>query len=513
MVNAFVSSRMSFAIYPFSRTAIKFSVFVSFIVIWTLYGAISGLPSAIHHDTAEAYIWGREFQLGYYKHPPFWAWTAGAWFMFAPHKDWAFCLLATINAAIGLWGSWRLIGNFTAGRPRAAATLLLLLTPCFTFLAYKFNANSIFLSLWPWALHYFVRSFENRRLIDAALFGVFMAAAMLSKYFAAVLAASCLIASLTQPSWRRYYTSSSPYLSFAVALILLSPHIWWLFQTGFMPVHYFLAETGLSYVPVINHALGSITAIVLFHLLVVAVVGSCATRPLPQWWSATLELWRAPNTRMLVVLALAPTLLTGAVALIFCDKISNNMLIGTVSLIPLLLIKIADVDEARLFRRAMIAAVWVSLTALALAPAIAIVEMRFSREPNIMQPRAEAAQLATGIWHSTTNAPLTYVAGSEFYANATSFYSADHPHVFIDFDYRKAPWVTPERLLHRGLLVICDDADKTCLDNARRNLTQRTSLTHFTLARVYAGLSKPAVQFTVFVSPPEASVTDSKSPG
>src|ERR1700694_4529665 len=47
------------------------SLLAIFVAIWTLYGAISAAPAAIHNDMAEAYVWGREFQLGYAKHPPF----------------------------------------------------------------------------------------------------------------------------------------------------------------------------------------------------------------------------------------------------------------------------------------------------------------------------------------------------------------------------------------------------------------------------------------------------------
>lgn len=502
MVSAFASPKTSFEARPLSPTALKIGLFVAFVLVWTVYGAITGLSSAVHHDTAEAYIWGREFQLGYYKHPPFWAWIAGAWFTFAPHQDWAFRLLAVINAAIGLLGSWRLIGNFAEGRTRAAATLLLLLTPCFTFLAYKFNANSIFLSVWPWTMHYFVKSFDNRRLADAAFFGAFLAAAMLSKYFAVILVATCGIAILAQPGGRRYFASPSPYVSLAVALLALSPHIWWLYQTGFLPFHYFEFETGRSYTPVAAHAVGTLGALIALHFVVIAVIASCSTRPVRQWWRNARELWRTPRTRMLIVLSLAPTLLTVAVALVCRNKVSANMLIGTVSLMPLLVIKLGGVEEGRLLRRAAIAATTVSLISVMLSPAIAVAKMQFSQEPDVMQPRAEASLVVTRIWHSLTRAPLTYVAGSEFYANATSFYSADHPHVFIDFDYREAPWVTRTRLMQDGLLVLCDDNDASCLANARRTLWPPISTAHFTLAHAYAGIAKPAVHFTAFIAPP-----------
>ena len=151
----------------------------AFVTIWTLYFTISDAPAAIHHDAAEAYVWGREFQPGYIKHPPFWAWICGLWFLVLPRAGWAFAILTSLNAGVGLCGAWMLIGNFAEGRKATAATVLLLLTPFYTFLSYKYNANSIFLSIWPWTLRFFMRAIESRRLVDSVFFGVLMGVALL----------------------------------------------------------------------------------------------------------------------------------------------------------------------------------------------------------------------------------------------------------------------------------------------------------------------------------------------
>ena len=73
-----------------------------FVVIWTLYGSLAGAGLSLHGDVAEAYVWGREFRLGYNQHPPFWAWIAGLWFLVFPNRNWSFDLLAVVNSAIGL---------------------------------------------------------------------------------------------------------------------------------------------------------------------------------------------------------------------------------------------------------------------------------------------------------------------------------------------------------------------------------------------------------------------------
>ena len=133
------------------------------ILVWTFYAMIGNGAADIHHDMAEAYAWGREFQLGYFKHPPFWAWVAGLWFAMAPRADWAFYLLSMVNAGLGLWAVWLIAGRLIANRKlRLCAVLLLELTPFYHFLGFKFNANTILLSLWPWATYFFLRVLEDR---------------------------------------------------------------------------------------------------------------------------------------------------------------------------------------------------------------------------------------------------------------------------------------------------------------------------------------------------------------
>ena len=166
-------------------------------------------------------------QLGYDKHGPFWAWIAGAWFLLFPASNSSFILLEGLNATLGLWGAWKLIGLFSKGWTRHAANLLLIATPFYTFQAYKYNANTIFLSLWPWTLFFFVKSIDSLKKRDASLFGVFAAASILSKYYAVILLATCALSLLFHPNARRYVLSPLPWITAAVFLALMLPHLLW----------------------------------------------------------------------------------------------------------------------------------------------------------------------------------------------------------------------------------------------------------------------------------------------
>jgi 4-amino-4-deoxy-L-arabinose transferase-like glycosyltransferase len=97
----------------------------------------------------EMWAWGKEFQLGYGKHPPLSAWIVGTWFSVMPRSNWAFHVLSSLNAAVALAGVWMLAGQFLGARERLAPVLLLVLTPSFSLWALKFNANAPLISTWP----------------------------------------------------------------------------------------------------------------------------------------------------------------------------------------------------------------------------------------------------------------------------------------------------------------------------------------------------------------------------
>ena len=79
-------------------------------LVWTLATTVLRWPGAMWEDMLEAYIWAQQWQLGYYKHPPLYAWIVGLWFKVFPRADWAFYLLSFVNIGVGLFGIWRLAG-------------------------------------------------------------------------------------------------------------------------------------------------------------------------------------------------------------------------------------------------------------------------------------------------------------------------------------------------------------------------------------------------------------------
>lgn len=488
------------------------SAFAAFVLFWTLVNTMSNGLS-VDHDMTESYVWGREFQLGYFKHPPLWAWIAGAWFDLLPHRTWAFAGLSAVNAGLGLLGAWRLIGCFAQGEKRLAGALLLLLTPYYTYFAYRYNANTIFLSLWPWTAYFFVRAIEGSRTRDAILFGAFAALDMLSKYYAVLLLASCLLAALAHPKRRDFFGSRLAYLPIGVCAVLLAPHIWWLVTTGFMPFHYFERQSGRSWLfgsrQAVNLAL-EFAALQIPMVIVIWLSRKDAER-------RALSPWNQARFRFLAVLCFAPLLLTLAASILFRVVITSGTGIGAFCLVPLFLIESMRIENVRRLQKLTLRAVLgTSGVALLVSPLLGYAHIShpsgpLRSTPHPDDPNLELARAATQIWHAKTGTRLRIVAGSissnlygDAYADLVTFYSGDRPSEFIDFDLARAPWISQERLAREGLLIVCPAMDQPCGNKAALFGARPDEQTTVRLSHRFWWWQGAPVAFTLSVIPPKA---------
>jgi hypothetical protein len=477
----------------------------AFAVIWASYLSITNAPFAILHDMSEAYVWGREFQLGYNQHPPFWAWICGAWFLVFPRTTWAFAILSVLNATIGLAGSWMLIGDFAAGPKRWAAFVLLLLTPFYTFGCFKYDANTIFLSIWPWTLHFFYRSLHHRQTIPALLVGLCAGLALMSKYYAVILIATCLLAAWQSSLGPGYFSSSAPWISAAVATTICVPHLIWLSTNKAPPLRYFASVTGRGFGEIAGAAAQTAFAAVWMNLAVLAVV-AWVMRPSPRELATSwTPRWADRNFRVLAVFALAPLALTLFCGLALRTKLTPEMTVGTFTLAPLLAVELSGARNLRrLARLASVLAAATLLVLLALSPLIMLARTwLWSGHSDTVLPYQELATEATRIWRAKTSLPLRYVAGEGHgYEDAIAFYSQDRPHAFFNFEYSRNLWVTPERLATGGLLTVCLKSDSACLASTGNFLTPSSTQTEISVAHAFWGHIAHAYTYVVTVIPP-----------
>ena len=74
--------------------------FLLHLLCWVLGADLS--HTQLRYDMAENYAWGQEMQLGYYKHPPLFAWVSYVWLSIFGKTHFAYFLLSQVNIIVAM---------------------------------------------------------------------------------------------------------------------------------------------------------------------------------------------------------------------------------------------------------------------------------------------------------------------------------------------------------------------------------------------------------------------------
>ena len=102
---------------------------------------------------------------------------------------------------------------------------------------------------------------------------------MLGKYYSVYLVASFVVAALAHPARWTYLKSPSPWISAAVGLLVLAPHIHWLVRSEFLPITYAVQVHGSSSVLGLIGNVGKYIVSALGYVAVLIAVYLAAVRP------------------------------------------------------------------------------------------------------------------------------------------------------------------------------------------------------------------------------------------
>ncbi|MBV1707203.1 MAG: glycosyltransferase family 39 protein [Hyphomicrobiales bacterium] len=479
-------------------TARPWLVLIAFVPLWTIYAVVSNGAADIHTDTAEAYSWGREMMWGYYKHPPFWSWIAHDWFAVFPIKPWSAYLLSTVNVALGLYFVRKVAAYFLADEASQwSAALLLALMPVYSFLTMLFNANTIQLSVWPataWAFLAMMDKLEARR---AALAGLLMACALLSKYNALLFLGCLFFASLVHPNRRKFWASSLPFFAALGFLPLTLMHFLWLVQNNFLPFHYFHGEEIYPFSRSIPSSLGFLVAMVLYSLPAMLAL-AVAARSLRIAW---------PKLAMMPVLAIltfGPTATSAVACAALQTKCSALWGMQNLFTVPIFMITLlpAFVGAVALRRIWRINATFLAVT-LVISPIVAVATFEaHTRAAN--SPRTELALKLTHWWHQNVGGRWKIVGGNDIFSMGAAFSSPDHPVFDLNVMPLATPWITPALAKAQGALYICEVGDAVCIAKGKEAAGPQAELLHMSAVKRLWGLTAPRRHFVIVVQRPQA---------
>jgi hypothetical protein len=444
-------------------------VLVLHVAIWT------ALPALLSHnlqlDLVEDLALGREWQLGYWKHPPLPWWLADLVYRLTGDVH-AVYILGPLSAAVCMYIVWLTGRDIVGGFQSLIAVLALEGIHFFNFSVPKFAHDQMQLPFWAMTGLFLYRALVHDRARYWLLAGASLALCFWSKYAAFALAGSIGLFMLFDTRARLSLRTPGPWLMALAFFVVIAPNLNWLIESGFMPLRYVdaRAKVATQWYQVFTFPL-QWTASQLFFLapaialIALALIGS---RPEP-----SADENAAFARRYLAMLALGPFLVTTAVAL-FAGRLPVAMWGYPLwSFAPLAAIAwFGPVKHTAQIRRfaAGFALVFVAMPLVYVA-----VE---ALEP-IVRDRAKATQFpghrladeVTRAWHAKFGTPLPFVGGGEFATNNIAVYSPDKPHVIVHADPALSPWVDRDELKRRGAVIVWEDGqlDAAAMAQLRRD--------------------------------------------
>jgi 4-amino-4-deoxy-L-arabinose transferase-like glycosyltransferase len=429
------------------------------ILAWTL------LPALVRYnlplDAMEGTSWGHQFEWGYDKNPFMSAWITACAINLGGHSDWIVYLCSQLSIGICFLAVWQLGKKILPPTYAFIAVLLLEGIQYYNFHAIDLSDNTLEVGFWALTILFFYKSVHEKTLSSWILTGLCAGMSMMTKYYTIVLLIPMLIYLLAYKETRDNFKRLPIYTGLIIFLLLITPHVIWLFSHDFMTVNY--AFNRVSSPPALSahvlfpakFTLQMIQAIMPACFLFAALI-LCATH---QSITEDKQKFSIANTdkTFLLLIGLGPFILTVLLSAITGIKLRSGWgqpLFSLWGIILLVYIK-PLISTKQLYR-------FMSLLAVIMMSSLAgyYIALTLAYKPSSANyPGREIANTVTKIWHEKYHTPVSYVAGARWLAGNISLYSPDSPYVYIDWNNKISSWVDENKLKQTGAVFVWDLAE------------------------------------------------------
>jgi len=228
---------------------------LSHLIIWTLIPSLTNKNLPL--DTIEALAWGSNLDWGFNKHPPMSAFFSKVFFNIFGSQDWAYYLLSQIFVIIAFYYVFKFSKEILGNIKLSLISVLLLESIFFyNFTSPEYNVNICQLPFWSLVVYYSWKIYDTKKIkfFNCFLVGLFAAIGFLSKYLFIYLLISVALFFIYLIFIKKIKKFDFKYLVILeIFLVLLVPHIVWLFNNEFITLEYGLKRSGLEEAGFFNH--------------------------------------------------------------------------------------------------------------------------------------------------------------------------------------------------------------------------------------------------------------------
>lgn len=479
-------------------------LFALFLVVhmamWTL------LPGLTRHeldsDSMMHFVWGQEWMLSYYLHPPFLPWVVAGFLKLTGISNWNYLLLSQINIAIAFIAIYLLARQFLRPAQALAAVCLLEFIPYYSFFSIRLNHSSLLISIWALTVLFAYYAISRRKMVYWIALGICLAIGMLTKYYAVTLVGAIGLYTVSTRSGRAQMGTLGPYASALVLALLLYFHVDYVYEHRIGTVQHIGDYFFLDSLQIRWKSISFFLAQLIY--LTPAVVAFMLATYSSSLSQRLLALLRFPNlpehAGLIYVVMIFPLLVTVIPGLILGVDMSSRwggpiLITAGIMLILQFPINLTGIQCRRIVIGSIVYAILLPLVMLAVISQGGI-ESRHSF------PGKELAATVTRLWHDSFESKLKLVGGGWMAPDSIAFHSIDHPSVLQHLSYQWSPWIRKKDIENHGIAIICLSDDDLCLKNGSKMFPASEFRTLTIKGNDYALSHSRTQQFRYFLVPP-----------
>ncbi len=196
-------------------------------------------------DSLEAIWWGKYCLLGTNKHPPLSGFPAYGIYLLLSENVKAIYFLSQICVLIGFVYLYKLAIKLLK-QTKVAVLSVMIMEGCvfYGYCSPEYNVNVLSLAIWPMCAYYFYLSITENKLKWWILAAIVCGLNMLNKYTSGLQLLGFSLLMIVTEEGRKCLKSYKPYIGLLIFILLLSPHIYWLYEHDFMVLEYFSERSG-----------------------------------------------------------------------------------------------------------------------------------------------------------------------------------------------------------------------------------------------------------------------------
>lgn len=447
----------------------KKKIFYIFLFVSTLLWSICAtLRNVISIDAIEAICWGNLIDFGTNKHPPLSGWlAAGSYNLFGQH-DFVIYILGQICILVGFIYIYRLAKFFLSEEKAFCSVMILQACAYYTYFVFidNFNCNVLLMALWPMCTFYFYKSIRENKLLDWVLFGVVSGLGFLGKYQIVFLFFAMLLYLIFIK--REQFRQKGMYIAILTGLLVILPHVIWLYKTDFFSFSYMIGRTHshtnnlpeiltkLSHLfyplKFVGGQIGTLAGCFVLYFFTIIQTGNFNFKNIEGSKSDKL---------FLLLIFFVPILTQGFMGFVTGDRVPaiwGSIMVGFVGIMMFYFLPVRfKEDTFKFFTKLSYAAMVLSSICVCI---FALLQTQFF----ISYPYQKIMPDFEKMWaEETANSPLKYVGGDIGYIFQFAHYNPQKPKVILETFGHKNPWIDHEDVLNSGAIIVGEHENMTQL--------------------------------------------------